>query len=126
LEDRAERTIRHDPAPNGTIFRVVEFPPENSLAEKPDIAAIFESMGSENIPSADDSAQHASMHFTNSIDYLSILSGEVSMVLQDGEVLLKQGDCIVQRGTKHGFINRGDVPCVISVVLVDAKPISQV
>ena len=123
-EDRAARPIRHDPTPTGTIFRVVEIPPEKSLGDETiDASAAFESMGSENQPSDSDSEQHASMHFTNSVDYIVVISGEMHMLMEEGEVLLRQGDCIVQRGTKHAWVNRGEVPCVIAAVLVDAKPL---
>lgn len=116
--DRGARQIRHDPTPNGTIFRVVEIPPEKGLTIDTDAA--FASMGSHNRPSDEDTSKHASMHFTNSVDYLVVISGEMHMLMEDGEVLLRQGDCIVQRGTKHGWVNRGEAPCVIAVVLVDA------
>ena len=35
------------------------------------------------------------MHKTNSIDYLVVIAGEMWMVMEEGEVLLRQGDCIV-------------------------------
>ena len=44
------------------------------------------------------------------------------MVMEEGEVLLKPGDCIVQRGTNHAWKNRGDKPCLLAAVLVDAVP----
>ncbi len=119
--DCGARPIRHDPTADGTIFRVVEIPPERGLAIDADAA--FKSMGSHNRPSDEDTGRHATMHFTKSVDYLIVMSGEMSMLMDDGEVLLRQGDCIVQRGTKHAWINRGDVPCVIAAILVDAKPI---
>lgn len=121
--DRGARPIRHDPTPNGTIFRVVEIPPEKSLKAAIDVDAAFAAMGSHNKPSTDDSSKHSSMHFTNSVDYLVVLSGEMHMLMEDGEVLLPTGSCIVQRGTKHAWVNRSDKPCVIAGILVDATPI---
>ena len=45
-------------------------------------------------------------------------------ILDGGKVVhLKQGDCIVQRGTVHDWINRGAVPCIIAFVLIAAKPV---
>ena len=99
---------------------------EKSLKGGIDVDAAFSSMGSENIPSETDSKQHPTMHFTDSIDYLVVISGEMNMLMEDGEVLIQQGDCIVQRGTKHAWVNRGDVPCVIAAVLIDAKPVVHV
>jgi mannose-6-phosphate isomerase-like protein (cupin superfamily) len=117
--DRGVRPIRHDPTPNGgTIFRVVEVPPEGEM----DTSAVLEKLGSTKRPTAEDTKKHATMHATDSVDYLVVISGEMHMLMDDGEVLLKQGDCIVQRGTKHAWVNRSGKPCVLAAVLVDAKP----
>jgi quercetin dioxygenase-like cupin family protein len=81
----------------GTVFRVVEFAP--GAAPR--------------------------VHRTDSIDYAVVISGEIDMELEKGnEVHLKEGDVLVQRGTVHCWINRGDRPCTIAFVLVDAKPVS--
>ncbi len=81
--------------PGGTVFRVIEFSP--GVAPR--------------------------VHRTDSIDYAVVLSGEIDMELEKGtEVHLKAGDVLVQRGTLHNWINRGNVPCVLAFVLVDAKP----
>lgn len=64
------------------------------------------------------------MHRTKSIDYAVIVSGEIDMQLDDTEVHLKAGDVLVQRGTIHGWVNRGTEPCVVAFVLIGAKPVS--
>lgn len=119
--DQGARPMRHDPTPNGTIFRLVEIPPEKSVTGI-DTAAAFAHMGSHNKPRAEDSARHPSMHKTNSVDYLVVISGEMWMVMEEGETLIRQGDCIVQRGTNHAWVNKSDKPCVLAAVLVDATP----
>lgn len=119
-EDQGARPMRHDPTPNGTIFRVVQFPPESS--GEIDTEAAFAAMGSKNKPRAEDSAKHPSMHKTNSIDYLVVIAGEMWMVMEEGEVLLRQGDCIVQRGTNHAWVNKSDRPCLLAAILIDSKP----
>ena len=121
LVDRGARKIRHDPTPGGSIFRVVEVPPES--AGKMDTAKTFAELGSTHVPTAEDSARHPTMHVTDSVDYLVVISGEMHMIMEDGEVLLQAGDCIVQRGTKHAWSNRGAVPCVMAAILIDAKPV---
>ena len=60
------------------------------------------------------------MHRTRTIDYAIVLSGEIYAVLDEGEVLLKAGDVLIQRATNHAWSNRGDRPCRIAFVLVDA------
>jgi quercetin dioxygenase-like cupin family protein len=62
-------------------------------------------------------------HRTDSIDYIVVMSGEIDMELDDSTVHLKAGDVMVQRGTIHNWVNRGTQPCVLAVVLVDAKSV---
>jgi mannose-6-phosphate isomerase-like protein (cupin superfamily) len=53
------------------------------------------------------------------VDYAVILSGEMTMVLDDSEVKLLAGDVVVQRGTNHAWSNQGSEPCLIAFILVD-------
>lgn len=120
-DDRA-RPMRHDPEPHGTLFRVVQIPPEQDQGGPIDTDAAFEAMGSKNRPDAAMAEQHPSMHRTDSIDYLVVISGEMTMMMGDGtEAVLRPGDCIIQQGTAHAWINRGTEPCVLAAVLVDAN-----
>lgn len=118
--DRALRPMKHDPDPSGTIFRLVEIPPESTTTFNP--SGIFQELGSSNKPSEEDAARHPTMHKTNSIDYLVVISGEMIMEMENGSTLLKQGDCIVQRGTNHAWVNRSDKPCLLAAILIDSVP----
>jgi len=118
-KDRSLRPMKHDPDPGGSIFRLVEIPPESQTNF--DASGIFLELGSSTKPTEEDSQKHPTMHKTNSIDYLVVISGEMYMGMENGETLLRQGDCIVQRGTNHAWINRSDEPCLIAVILIDAK-----
>jgi mannose-6-phosphate isomerase-like protein (cupin superfamily) len=63
------------------------------------------------------------MHTTDTIDFEVILSGEVWLELDDGEVVhLKEGDTFVQNGTRHRWFNKGAVPAKIAVVLIGGHP----
>jgi quercetin dioxygenase-like cupin family protein len=57
-------------------------------------------------------------HRTDSIDYAIVISGEIWMQLDKEEVYLKAGDVLIQRGTMHNWVNRGQEPCVMLFVLV--------
>jgi quercetin dioxygenase-like cupin family protein len=81
--------------PNGTIFRMIEFAPGVA----------------------------ARNHRTDSIDYITVISGEIDMELDDSTVHLQAGDVMVQRGTIHNWVNRGTAPCVLTVVLIDARSV---
>jgi mannose-6-phosphate isomerase-like protein (cupin superfamily) len=112
--DRSLREIGVPPPPNGTIFRVVDFPPESAARSRD---AILKEMG----VSDAGGARHAAMHRTRSIDYAVVLEGEIDMLLDDSEVHLRAGDVLVQQGTNHAWVNRGTSPCRVAFVLVDAK-----
>jgi mannose-6-phosphate isomerase-like protein (cupin superfamily) len=122
-EDRSLRPLRHDPTPMGTIFRIVEIPPENRGGGEMNAEKAFEQLGSRNRPSAEDRERHPTMHKTDSIDYLVVLKGEMTMLMENGEAHLKPGDCIVQRGTNHAWINKGTESVLLAAVLIDAKPV---
>jgi uncharacterized cupin superfamily protein len=51
-----------------------------------------------------------------------VLSGEIYALMDEGEVLLRAGDVLVQRGTNHAWSNRTDAPAYLAFVLVDAAP----
>ena len=61
------------------------------------------------------------MHTTRTIDYGIVLSGEVFLELDEGEVHLEAGDIVVQRGTRHAWHNRGTGPCKIAFVLIGSS-----
>jgi quercetin dioxygenase-like cupin family protein len=61
------------------------------------------------------------MHRTDSLDYVVVVSGEVTLDLDGGEqTVLRAGDVVVQNGTRHAWRNHGTEPCVIVGVAVGA------
>jgi quercetin dioxygenase-like cupin family protein len=119
--DRADREIGVAPPARGSIFRVVDFPPA-AAAPKADNAAMLREMG---LSGAQGGARHALMHRTRSIDYAIVISGEIDMLLDDSEVHLEAGDVLVQRGTIHAWVNRGNETCRVAFVLIDAEAPAQ-
>ena len=111
--------ILHPPK-NGSVFRCVEFQPEDPEVMKTlDGPAAFAEMGAgANIVQG---ARHPFMHRTNSVDYAMVITGEIWMLMDDEEddVLLKAGDVVIQRGTNHAWANRGTETCIMMFVLVD-------
>ena len=63
------------------------------------------------------------MHRTNSIDYLHVLEGEITMLLDDADhfVVLRKGDTIVQRATSHAWVNRTDAHCRVLVIMIAGR-----
>jgi quercetin dioxygenase-like cupin family protein len=67
---------------------------------------------------------HPAVHRTHSVDYGIVLEGDIDMEVDDGATVhLRQGDVVVQRGTIHAWINRGDRPCKMAWILIHAEPI---
>jgi quercetin dioxygenase-like cupin family protein len=64
-------------------------------------------------------------HRTDSIDYVIVLSGGVTMELDDQSVELRAGDLLVQRGTVHNWVVSGTEPCILGVVLVSAASVER-
>lgn len=126
----ADNTGSHDaaadetgvpPPPQGSIFRVVDFPPVSLTPDNADNSAVLAEMGiAEQSASA---SRSAFMHRTSSVDYAIVLAGEIVMLLDESEVSLKAGDVLVQRGTNHAWVNRSDEWCRVAFVLIDAKPV---
>ena len=125
-QDRAERTIGVPPPPNGSILRVVDFPPVDAETEKIDQAALLKSMGADHHDHGGAPARHPYMHRTKSVDYAIVLKGEIDMLMDDSEVHLEAGDFLVQQGTNHAWVNRGTEVCRIAFVLIDGiDPLAQ-
>ncbi len=110
------------PPPEDSIFRVIEFPPGKEMkADGETRLQIFQGLGLAPEGESRDKPRDQTMQRRGSIDYALILSGEIDMLLDDSEIHLKQGDIVIQRGMNHTWVNRGDAPCQVAFVLVDAK-----
>ena len=56
----------------------------------------------------------------NVSDYIILLNGDVTLLLDEDEVRLKPFNVVVQRGTNHAWINNGSEPALFIAVLIDA------
>jgi quercetin dioxygenase-like cupin family protein len=95
VEDMGARKLGTPPPENGTRFAVIDFPPGTK----------------------------GGMHRTETIDYVIVVSGTIDMETDNSTVSLSAGDVMVQRGTNHAWVNRGNEPARLAFVLVDAKPL---
>ncbi len=112
--------VLHPPA-GGSVFRFFRLAPASTgegLSDGERRAAarkVFETM--EGLDSLVDTSRHPAMHKTRSIDYIVLLQGEVTLLLDEGETDLKPFDVVVQRGTNHAWINRSPEPALLVAVL---------
>ncbi|HET9628828.1 MAG TPA: cupin domain-containing protein [Novosphingobium sp.] len=66
---------------------------------------------------------YAAMHATDTIDYLTIISGEITLITETGEKVLRPGDVCVDRGIIHAWRNDGAVEAVYTCVTIPAHPV---
>ena len=126
-QDNANVEVVLTPPNNGSVFRFFQIPPDDSgegkTPEELQAAAdaTFASMGAAH--NRDPNARHPNMHKTDSLDYIILLQGEVTLILDEGEVDMKALDVVVQRGTNHAWSNRSDDIAILAGILIDAKPV---
>src|SRR5436190_3716428 len=104
-----------NPPKGGTVFRFFQVPPGGSPEE---LKAGFAAMGGAH--NQVDTSRDASMHKTATVDYIVCLEGEIAMLLDEGEVVMRPHDVLIQRGTNHGWVNRGTKTALMLAVLIDA------
>lgn len=124
--DATDRPVRLNPPAAGSVFRFFQVGPAAASAEMSDAAIRdfvrerFAEMGAADV--LVQSARHPAMHRTHTVDYVILLSGKVSLILDDSEIPLEPFDVVVQRGTSHSWANHGDEPALLAAVLIDAEP----
>lgn len=68
-----------------------------------------------------DGGKRTAMHRTRTLDYVVVIEGELVLILDDSEVVLKRADVVVQRGTDHAWENRSDRIARAAFFHVDAR-----
>lgn len=109
-ETQIENTLLPITPRNGSYFRYVQIPPDTELKKY-----------LPNEMNEDSTKPHPLMHKTETLDYIIIVSGELYLILDECETLLKPGDVVIQRGTNHAWSNRSDKPCIQLAILLDAR-----
>jgi hypothetical protein len=113
------------PPKNGTRIRVLDIPPEDDRVKElsPEEArAHFAEIGAGDAASHTGAgSRHAFMHRTETIDYGIVLEGEVTLLMDEGETVVRAGDIVIQRGTNHGWSNRSGRNCRIAFILIDGQ-----
>ena len=120
--DRADSEVLLSPPVGGTKFRYFQInpTPEGVPADliESATAAAFEKMGAAH--HRVDTTRHPAMHKTKTIDYIILLRGDVTLLLDEEEVDLKPFDVVVQRGTNHAWVNNGSETALFIAVLIDS------
>jgi quercetin dioxygenase-like cupin family protein len=115
------------PGPGGTFFRLISYPPKRPPDYKRPEGTTFESALqelSDKVPGMGDyfDRNAPGMHTSDTIDYGVVVRGEMTLELDDGKIVhLRQGDCIVQNGTRHRWRNPLPEPCLMAFISVGGK-----
>jgi mannose-6-phosphate isomerase-like protein (cupin superfamily) len=105
--DTSTREWALEPPPGGACFRIVEMAP-SELSE------------SDGADAAHSGFQEA--HATDTLDYVTILRGEITLIVGGTEVVLRPGDSVIQQpGVLHDWQNRTRETAVMVGVLMSAK-----
>lgn len=111
------------PPKQGTRIRILDIPPEGeALATRSteEARAHFAEIGAADAHVAAPS-RHPHMHRTESIDYGIVLEGEITLLLDEDETVVRAGDVVVQCGTSHGWANLSGRNCRIAFILIDGS-----
>ena len=112
------------PMKSGTRIRFVDIPPdtEEFLTQgKGKMKDVFSKVGDEGISTVKEDSPHPLMHRTESVDYGIVIEGELTLIVDNGEAILKPGSVVVQRGTNHAWANRSGKMCRILFILIGGQ-----
>jgi mannose-6-phosphate isomerase-like protein (cupin superfamily) len=116
----SDPSTRHwalEPPPGGTCFRIVEIAPGDEMPAD---------LGTEDASKADEPAtppgDFQAAHATQTLDYVTVLTGQVTLLVGGAEVTLGPGDSVVQQpGVPHDWQNRSAERTVLVGVLISAR-----
>lgn len=113
----AENTLGREalipPPPTGYTYVITTFPPDNSWDFAAGYAKALADAGAAGSANENDPP---GMHKTDSVDIVTVIDGEIWALVETGETLMKPGDTLVQRGTKHAWNNRSERNCTIAAL----------
>ncbi len=107
--------------PGETLLRIFRLPPPDPNAPPEALAEISKEFFAEaGAASARvEAGRHPLMHRTPTTDYIVLLSGRVSLLLDEGDpIALEPFDAVVQRATNHAWVVTGAEPATLVAVMV--------
>ena len=110
------------PPKSGSICRFVQIPPDNSYKKvtNDDVKSFYESINSESLYNPEN-RDNPYMHKKNCLDYVYIMSGSITLILDEGEVDLNAGDTVVNIAANHAWNNKTDSLCELFISSHDAN-----
>ena len=121
----AERSPRLEPPVGGSVIRYFMVAPENKGAVACGVGSAKRGAvrcdGRFALPRRYLAPSEHAHHADGRLHHRAVRARHAAA--RQGEVELKPFDVVVQRGTNHGWVNRGTEPAVMAAILIDAKPL---
>ncbi|MGZ8210086.1 MAG: cupin domain-containing protein [Burkholderiales bacterium] len=112
------------PPRRGSVFNVFTFPPDESWrgrVGRAEVDAFYRAMGAPGVSTHSPEAPHPYMQKMRTLDFCVVVEGEIVLVLDTQEAVMRAGDVVIQRGTNHAWSNRSGKPAVVSIASHDAS-----
>ena len=121
--DPTDGPLSHQAPKHGTVIRFVDFPPDASYLDQAEarMKELFKEVNDVNALTVKPDSPHPMMHRSEAVDYGIVIEGEMTLVLDDSEVLLRPGSVVVQRGTNHAWANRSDKMCRMLYIQINGE-----
>lgn len=117
FQDPAELGLPFLPPLNGTAFRICDIPPDSVFIDQLDDLPLNE----EKMGEGQNRLKYPLMQKMDAISYGIVLSGEVTLILDNESTLLKTGDIIIDCGSHHAWSNQTNEICRMAFILIDAR-----
>ncbi|MVW84808.1 cupin domain-containing protein [Pseudomonas sp. PB101] len=110
------KSIMTRPEPGGSLMRIVDIPPDESL---PPISPKELSIEIPNLIGPLNNFTQTPIPHSDSLDYCIVIIGELWLILDNDQVMLSAGDTIIQRNTKHSWSNRTNKMARLAIIALD-------
>ncbi len=123
--DRADQIKTREPLPGGMLMRMLEIPPDTpeKALHIEEFRKLNEAIQQKHMPTAEDAARHPTMHRTDTLDCIYCCIGEIHLITDVDDVVMRPGDSVVIRGTNHAWSNLSDQPALLVGCMIDAHPL---
>lgn len=111
------------PQPGGTLLMMLTLPPDSVAAEPGFDPITLAEEYARNLPGLADTFEKDApgFHTTQTVDYIIVLQGNLTLEMDNEEVELGPQDVVVQNGTRHAWRNRSEAPVILACVLIGAR-----
>lgn len=119
MHDTAPGVTTLAPQPGDNVFLMLTLAPDSAYGAEDFDGAVAAAEAALHAPGIAEAMEpdNPGFHRTDTVDYITVLSGEVWIETDCGETQLSPGDTLIQLGTRHAWRNRGDVPTTLVVIL---------